>query len=50
MARQTHAPQIDLGFGDLAGEHLNVSTGVGPCDLTCEGLNLFRQYLVRLNR
>ena len=50
MARVTHAAQIDLRFGDPACEHLDVSAGVRPRDLTCEGLHLFRQALGRTGR
>ena len=40
-ARVTYAAQIELRLGDLACEHLDVSAGVPPRDLTCEGLHLF---------
>ena len=49
MARITYAAQIDLRFGDSACEHLDVSAGMRPRDLTCEGLHFFRKRLVRLD-
>ena len=49
MAGITDPAQIDLRFGDPQCEHLDVSAGVRPCDLTCEGLHLFAQRLVRLD-
>ena len=45
-ARITYAAQIDLRFGDLACEHLDMSAGVPPSDLKCEGLHFFRKRLV----
>ena len=41
MARITYAAQIDLRFGDLACENLDMNAGVPPRDLTREGLHLF---------
>ena len=49
MARITYAAQIDLRFGDPECEHLDVSAGVRPRDLTCKGLHLFKQRLVGLD-
>ena len=45
-ARITYAAQIDLRFGDLACEHLDMSAGVPPSDLKCEGLHFLRKRLV----
>ena len=41
IARITHAAQIYLRFGDLACENFDVSAGVPPRDLSCEGLHFF---------
>jgi hypothetical protein len=50
MARMSHAPQIDLRCGDVAGALLSSRVGVRPGNFAREGLNLFGQYWIGLNR
>ena len=42
MARIAHAAQINLRFGDLAGEFLDFCVGVRPNNLARKRIYLFR--------
>jgi len=43
MPRVPHATQVDLRFGDAAGDFLHFRVGVRPDNFSRERLHLFRQ-------
>jgi len=49
MARVTHAAQIDLRFGDPAGEFLDFAIGVCPGNFAHERFHLFGQGWIGVN-